>query len=144
VDVTRDLGAIETDPGKAHQIVLNLLDNAVKYSPDGSRVTVRAARDGSGALILVADQGSGIPPEQQEKVFDRFYQVDQSATRQVGGTGLGLYICRKLAETIGGRIWLERSGSDGSEFALWLPDTPPFAVPSVDLEQEIDRLTNLS
>jgi signal transduction histidine kinase len=144
VDVAGDLASIETDPGKAHQIVLNLIDNAVKYSPDGSRVTARAARDGSGTLISVTDQGAGIPAEQQDKVFDRFYQVDQSATRQVGGTGLGLYICRKLAETIGGRIWLERSGSDGSVFALWLPDTPPINVPSRDLEREIARLTNLS
>jgi signal transduction histidine kinase len=144
VDVSDDLEPVETDPGKAHQILLNLLDNAVKYSPDSSRVTVRAARDGSGALVVVTDEGAGIPVELQEKVFDRFYQVDQSATRQVGGTGLGLYICRKLAETIGGRIWLERSGPKGSEFALWLPDTPPFGVPALDLEKEIARLTNLS
>jgi len=144
VDIARDLGPIETDLGKAHQIVLNLIDNAIKYSPDGSSVTVRAARDGSGALISVADQGGGIPVDLQEKVFDRFYQVDQSATRQVGGTGLGLYICRKLAETIGGRIWLEHSGPEGSEFALWLPDTPPVGVQTFDLEQEIARLTNLS
>jgi signal transduction histidine kinase len=76
-------------------------------------------------MIAVQDTGEGIPPEAQEKIFDRFYQVDQSSTRKAGGTGLGLYICRRLAEAIGGRVWLERSDKSGSEFALWIPCKPP-------------------
>ena len=116
-----DLPTIETDEGKVHQIVANLVDNAMKYSDPGTRVTVAGKRDQDGVLVTVADQGRGIPPDQQAKVFERFYQVDQTSTRAVGGTGLGLYICRTMAEAIGARIWLDRSDESGSVFALWLP-----------------------
>ena len=116
-----DLPTIETDEGKVHQIIANLVDNAMKYSDPGTRVTVAGKRDQDGVLVTVADQGRGIPPDQQAKVFERFYQVDQTSTRAVGGTGLGLYICRTMAEAIGARIWLDRSDESGSVFALWLP-----------------------
>ena len=116
-----DLPTVETDEGKAHQIIANLVDNAMKYSPEGSRVTISGVRDQEGVLLRVADQGRGIPPDHQARVFERFYQVDQTSTRAVGGTGLGLYICRTMAEAIGARIWLDRSDENGSTFALWLP-----------------------
>ena len=116
-----DLPTVETDEGKVHQIVANLVDNAMKYSDAGTRVTISARRDQDGVLVTVADKGRGIPADQQAKVFDRFYQVDQTSTRAVGGTGLGLYICRTMAEAIGARIWLDRSDDTGSTFALWLP-----------------------
>ena len=115
------LPTIETDAGKVHQIIANLVDNAMKYSDPGAHVTIAARPDQDGALVTVTDQGRGIPPDQQAKVFDRFYQVDQTSTRRVGGTGLGLYICRTMAEAIGARIWLDRSDESGSVFALWLP-----------------------
>jgi signal transduction histidine kinase len=116
-----DLPPIETDEGKVHQILGNLVENAMKYSETGARVTVTGRRDGEGILVTVADEGGGIPTDEQAKIFDRFYQIDQSSTRAVGGTGLGLYICRTMAEALGARIWLDKSDESGSVFALWLP-----------------------
>lgn len=114
-----------SDAERIQQILLNLIVNAIKYSPKATTITVEARAHDGGVLVSVHDQGGGIPPEAQEKIFDRFYQVDQSATRSAGGVGLGLYICRKLSETLGGRLWLERSDGDGSAFELWLPSSPP-------------------
>jgi K+-sensing histidine kinase KdpD len=116
-----DLPLIETDQGKVHQILGNLVENAMKYSEPGARVTISGRRDREGVLVTVADEGRGIPADQQAKIFDRFYQVDQSSTRAVGGTGLGLYICRTMAEALGARIWLDKSDETGSVFAFWLP-----------------------
>ena len=119
------LPLIETDEAKVHQIVSNLVENALKYSPPDTRITVRGAPMGAGLVVSVEDEGRGIPEEVQDKIFDRFYQVDSSATRSVGGTGLGLYICRKMTDAIGGKLWLERSGPEGTVFRLWIPEGPP-------------------
>ncbi len=123
--VAPEVGTVRTDEGKVHQILSNLVENALKYSPPDTRVIVRAEEGVNGILVAVEDEGPGIDPEEQDRVFDRFYQVDQTATRKVGGTGLGLYICRKLAEEIGARLWLERSQPEGSVFCLFVPRTPP-------------------
>ena len=77
------------------------------------------------AFAPIWDEGFGIPPELHEKIFDRLYQVDQTTTRAAGGVGLGLYISQRLAETLGGRLWLERSDGDGSVFCLSLPWDQP-------------------
>jgi signal transduction histidine kinase len=124
LDLENDLPPLETDSGKVHQILGNLIENALKYSPEGSVTLVRARRDGGGVTVEVIDQGEGIPPERRHAIFDRFYQIDQSATRRVGGAGLGLYICRRLAEAVEGRVWLEHTGPDGSTFSLWVPEKP--------------------
>jgi signal transduction histidine kinase len=116
---------VDTDEGKLHQILSNLLENALKYSPPDTRVIVRAEPSLHGLVLTVQDEGSGIPREASELVFERFYQVDQSATRRVGGTGLGLYICRRMADALGARVWLARSDRAGSEFSLFLPEHPP-------------------
>jgi signal transduction histidine kinase len=129
LELDASLPTVKTDEGKVHQILSNLVDNALKYSEPGSTVRVAAAVDGEGVGITVHDQGAGVPLELQDKVFDRFYQVDQSSTRRVGGAGLGLYICRRLAEAVGGRVWLERSNAEGSVFGLWVPLKP--AVPTL-------------
>ncbi len=123
------LPLVETDEAKVHQILSNLVENALKYSPPDTRVTIRGARMADGVVVSVEDEGRGIPEEAHERIFDRFYQVDSSATRSVGGTGLGLYICRKLSELIGGRLWLERSGPEGTVFRLWIPGAPPSGRP---------------
>jgi len=120
-----NLTLVETDEAKVEQILSNLVENALKYSPPDTRVTIRGIEAPTGVLVSVEDEGPGIPPEARELVFERFYQVDQSTTRRVGGTGLGLYICKKMAETIGARVWLERSGPEGSVFCLQIPFTPP-------------------
>lgn len=127
VDIEDDLPFVMSDPVKVHQIVSNLLDNAFKYSPPGSKVTLTAEKIEGDVVIAVADQGSGVGEEARNKIFDRFYQADQSATRAAGGTGLGLYICRKLADAIGGRVWLETSGPRGSVFCVSVPFRPATA-----------------
>jgi signal transduction histidine kinase len=124
-----DLSSVDGDEGKIHQIVSNLVDNALKYSPEDAPVSIAGMAEGDGVTISVTDFGPGIPADVQDKVFDRFYQVDQSATRKVGGAGLGLYICKSLATAFGGRLWLERSDSTGSTFSLWIPATPPTELP---------------
>jgi signal transduction histidine kinase len=129
VSFAPDLSAVEGDEGKIHQIVSNLVDNALKYSPEDAPVSIAGMAEGDGVTISVTDFGPGIPADVQDKVFDRFYQVDQSATRKVGGAGLGLYICKSLATAFGGRLWLERSDETGSTFSLWIPATPPTELP---------------
>lgn len=119
------LALVETDEAKLHQIVSNLVENALKYSPPDTRVTVRAVERDGGVVLSVQDEGPGIPAHAHEKIFDRFYQVDSSATRAVGGTGLGLYICRRMTDSIRGRLWLERSTDSGTVFCLWVPLVPP-------------------
>lgn len=127
VRVPQDLPLVQTDASKVHQIVSNLVDNALKYSPEGTTVAVVGAPAAGGVTVSVTDHGPGIPADLQDKIFDRFYQVDQSATRKVGGTGLGLYICKRMAEAIGGRVWLEKSDEEGSTFSLWIPSSIPLA-----------------
>ncbi len=115
------LPELETDEGKLHQVLGNLVENAMKYSAPGKPIMIQGKPDADGVLLTVTDEGPGIPEEQRSKIFDRFYQIDQTSTRAVGGTGLGLYICRTMCEGIGARIWLDRSGPEGSVFAVWMP-----------------------
>jgi signal transduction histidine kinase len=110
---------LRTDEEQVWRVISNLVDNALKHST--ASVTISAEQDDGGVRISVEDRGRGIPLEEQGKIFDRFYQVDQSLTRLVGGAGMGLYICRKAAESLGGRVWLERSDATGSVFCLWVP-----------------------
>jgi signal transduction histidine kinase len=102
-------------------VVVNLLDNAVKYSPGGGRVDVRAAeRDGSVA-IEVADEGLGIPEEAQGRIFEKFVRLDPEMRRGVGGSGLGLYISQELVERMGGRLRVDSQPGAGSTFTIQLP-----------------------
>ena len=127
-DVPAGLGPVRSDADRLHQILANLVGNARKYAPAGTTVTVRVRPGRTSTDVLVADQGPGIPLEARERIFERFYQVDQSRTRQAGGIGLGLYLCRRLAASIGAEVVLERTDPDGSVFAVRLPH-PPGAVP---------------
>ena len=115
------LPTVLTDGAKVQQIVSNLVENALKYSPPGSTVVVEGTVEKQQVVVRVMDEGAGIPEDLHERIFDRFFQVDSSATRDVGGTGLGLYICRRLAEEIGAILTLERSGADGTVFTLAIP-----------------------
>jgi signal transduction histidine kinase len=125
--VDPDVPAMRTHEEHVRRIVGNLLDNALKYSATTERVTIGCREDGGGVLFAIGDRGPGIPASEHHRVFDRFYQVDQSLTRRVGGTGMGLYIARRAAEILGGRVWLERSGPTGSTFCAWLPIEAPSA-----------------
>jgi signal transduction histidine kinase len=118
----QELPHVETDESKLYQILSNLVENALKYSPPDTRITVRGDPGVDGVVVTVKDEGGGIPVDAQERVFERFYQVDSSHTRRQGGTGLGLYICTMMADAIGARIWLARSDAGGSEFCLFLPE----------------------
>src|SRR5207248_1020199 len=134
-DFDPELVEVETDEGKVHQILSNLAENSLKYSRADSRITIRCRTESDAVFLMVEDQGPGIPQEAQERIFDRFYQVDQSRTRHVGGTGLGLYICRKLAEAIGGHLSLDSSSEDGCRFVLRVPrrSVNEPAAPQADL-----------
>jgi signal transduction histidine kinase len=119
---------VEVDPRRVRQVLHNLLENAVKYSPDGGTVHVQAARGpsrGAGAadvvVIGVHDEGIGIARHDLPKVFDRFHRVDNEVGRKVGGSGLGLAICRGIVEAHAGRIWAESEPSAGSTFSFTLP-----------------------
>jgi heavy metal sensor kinase len=106
------------------QALLNLVDNAIKYSPAGGRITVRVSTSAEGTAVLdVSDTGPGIPAEQQQRVFDRFYRVDSSRSREHGGTGLGLSIARWAVEVNGGQLTLENSNGPGATFRITLPST---------------------
>src|SRR6185295_7213587 len=95
------------DAGAIEQTLVNLVDNAVKYSPRGAQVMLAAEARGAEVLFTVADSGPGIPPEALPRIFERFYRVDSGRARAEGGTGLGLAIARHLVESQGGRIWVE-------------------------------------
>ncbi|HEY1458817.1 MAG TPA: GAF domain-containing protein [Casimicrobiaceae bacterium] len=114
------LGSIQADERKVKQVVLNLLSNALKFTPEGGRIDVRAARRNGCAEIAVTDTGVGIAPDDQAAVFEEFRQVG-TASKKVEGTGLGLAISRKFIELHGGRIWVESTLGEGSTFAFTLP-----------------------
>jgi len=116
---------LEADPDKMEQVYINLLGNAIKFTPPNGLITVGArleTRDGlAGVLGWVKDTGPGIPPAEAEKVFEKFYQIDNAETKMVLGTGLGLTICRRIVEAHGGRIWVESAEGKGAHFLFFLP-----------------------
>ena len=116
-------GAVEVagDPASLERLLVNLVDNAVKYNREGGAVTVRLARRGGEAVIEVADTGIGIPEDLRERVFERFYRVDKGRAREEGGTGLGLAIVKHVAQRHGGTIELESAPGRGSTFRVRLP-----------------------
>ena len=109
------------DQDKVRQVLVNLVENAVKYSPDGGRVEVRLRPASGHVRFTVADEGLGIPAAEHARIFDKFHRLDPHLTRGVGGTGLGLYICRELVERMDGRIWVESEPGRGSAFSFELP-----------------------
>ena len=113
-------GAVAADPDKLRQVLVNLVENAVKYSSEG-RIEVRLQPRNGKMRFSVQDEGLGIPLDQQERIFEKFYRLDPDMTRGVGGTGLGLYICRELVEGMAGEIWVESEPGRGSTFSFELP-----------------------
>jgi signal transduction histidine kinase len=110
------------------EAITNILDNAIRYAPHGSTIEVSVLGGATDAVLNVADEGPGIPPEHRERVFDRFYRVDEGRARQSGGTGLGLAIAKWAVEANGGRITLESNGR-GSVFRIELPVSPSATAP---------------
>ena len=112
------------DENKLRQVLVNLLDNGIKYSPDGGKVGIRLERDGNGCLIEVSDEGLGIPSSERERIFEKFYRLDPQQTKGVGGSGLGLYICRELVERMDGSSSVDSEPGVGSRFTVALPARP--------------------
>jgi two-component system phosphate regulon sensor histidine kinase PhoR len=108
-------------PPLLEQAVVNLIDNAVKYSPAGSTVLVEAKRDAEALVVSVQDHGCGIEPEHLERLFERFYRVDKARSRKLGGTGLGLSIVKHIVQTHRGRVSVESVPGKGSVFRIHLP-----------------------
>jgi two-component system phosphate regulon sensor histidine kinase PhoR len=121
ISTPADLPRVLGDEGRTHQVLANLIDNAVKYSPAGSRVDVEVERENGRVRFSVRDRGPGIPASEQEHVFEKFYRLDPDHRHGVGGSGLGLYICRQLVSSMHGRIWVESGPRIGSTFTFELP-----------------------
>jgi two-component system phosphate regulon sensor histidine kinase PhoR len=119
VDCPADLPAVRADAERIEQVLINLLHNAVKFTPSGGEIEVSARKEGGWVQFSVRDTGVGIQPEDLPRVFERFYKADQS--RSGGGTGLGLSIARHTVEAHGGRIWAESLPGKGSTFSFTLP-----------------------
>lgn len=116
VDVEDGLPAVSADPGRVAQVIDNLIANAIRHTPAGGRVTLRASRVSGGARIEVADTGPGIPEADLPRVFDRFWRGDKSRARDTGGSGLGLAIARQWVEAMGGEIGVASAPGAGSRF----------------------------
>jgi signal transduction histidine kinase len=121
VSKSRALPQVAADPDKLRQILTNLIDNAIKYSPDGGRVEVEIGRSGGRVRFRVTDDGLGIPPAEQDRIFEKFFRIDPNLSRGVGGTGLGLYISREIVRRMGGRLRVESEPGAGSTFLFELP-----------------------
>lgn len=121
VDFPSDFPLVEADPQRISQVLRNLIDNAVKYSPNGGLVVVRGQVSASEVVISVADQGVGIAPEHLNRLFEKFFRVKTGLGRHVVGTGLGLPISRAIVESHGGRIWAESQVGQGTTLYFTIP-----------------------
>jgi len=121
VSVTAGLPKVKGDAERTRQVLTNLLDNAIKYSPTGGRIDLAVETEGERVRFLVRDEGLGIPLGEQERIFDKFYRLDPNQRRGIGGSGLGLYICRELVRSMNGRIWVQSDPGEGAVFMFELP-----------------------
>ena len=121
VDLPEEPLAAEADPDKVRQVFNILVENALRYSPDGGTVTVGARRNADRVEVRVVDEGIGIPSAERDRIFRKFYRAESNARGGAGGTGLGLFIARELVTAMGGRIWVESAEGEGSSFAFELP-----------------------
>ena len=131
VNLPQHLPDIAADRRRLAEVLQNLLDNAMQYTPAGGQILVSASANGTEVIFTVSDTGIGIPRADQSRIFERFYRVDVARSREVGGTGLGLSIAKHLVEVHGGRIWVESEVGQGSQFH--------FSVPIFDSERTAQR-----
>ncbi len=121
LEIPEQLPPVRADAQRLHQVLFNLLDNAIKYTPSGGHVTIRAEEKNGFIETTVADDGPGIAPEHLPHVFERFYRVDKARSRELGGTGLGLSIVKHIVQSHSGRVWAESELEKGSTFYFTLP-----------------------
>ena len=121
VDVPPDLPMVRADAGLLRDVLQNLVDNAIQYTPEGGRIRVSAAVGSREVVCCVTDTGIGIPLADQERIFERFYRVDAARSREAGGTGLGLSIAKHIVEAHGGRLWVQSEVGRGSKFFFSVP-----------------------
>ena len=121
VSVPEGLPDVRGDANRLQEVLQNLLDNAVQYTPPGGSIEVSAANSNKQIVITVADTGIGIPQAEQSRIFERFYRVDAARSREAGGTGLGLSIARHIVEVHAGRLWVESTVGEGSRFHFSIP-----------------------
>jgi signal transduction histidine kinase len=120
-EIPETLPPVWADRSYLEQVFDNILGNAIKFSPNGGKITVCIKEEGEYLRVAVSDTGIGIPSDQLERIFERFYQVDGSPTRRFGGTGLGLALVKKTIEAHGGEVWAESQEGQGSTFFFTLP-----------------------
>lgn len=123
-ELLREAIFVEVDPDRMIQVLDNIMNNAIKYSPDGGTITGRMQKTDDAVIISISDEGMGIPKADLNKIFTRFYRVDRARSRAMGGSGLGLAISKEVVEQHGGRIWAESKEGKGTTFYLSLPYVP--------------------
>ena len=130
LDIVGSPRGVSADPERIEQVLTNLLENAVKYSPDGADLRVRVQPKARGVLLEVQDHGIGLPKEAAERIFEPFSRAANAEHQQITGMGLGLYICRNIVEQHHGRIWARSAGEGaGTVMSVWLPEaTAPSAA----------------
>ena len=121
VDFPPDLPLVRGDSERLRQVLDNLLSNAIKYSPQGGLIKVGGWADEDWVYVYVSDEGIGIPKEEQERIFERFYRAESALTPRTRGAGLGLYLCKAVVEAHGGKIWVESEPGKGAKFIFKLP-----------------------
>ncbi len=119
---------LDIDQDRVKQVIINFTNNAIKFSPEESKIFIKAQKDGKNIQFSVEDSGRGIPEDKKEKIFNTFYQVDSGMDRKFGGAGLGLAICRGIVLAHGGRIWVESKVGEGSKFKFTIPIDPEVNV----------------
>jgi len=140
IQVSDEVPSVAADRDRVRQVLVNLVENAIKYSPDGGLVEVGVEETEGTVCFRVKDEGLGIPADEQARIFEKFYRLDPEMTRGIGGTGLGLYICSELLERMDGRIWVESKEGAGSTFSFELPaaDQVAAARPLADTRENSD------
>ena len=121
VSIPAVLPKVAGDPERTRQVLTNLIDNAIKYSPHGGRIELLVEAAGDSVRFIVRDEGLGIPLGEQKRIFEKFYRLDPDHRRGISGSGLGLYICRELVRSMNGRIWVESDPGKGATFTFELP-----------------------
>ncbi|MCM8796204.1 MAG: ATP-binding protein, partial [Candidatus Omnitrophica bacterium] len=121
LNVMDSLPKVLADPTRLSQVILNLLDNAIKYTPDGGKVSISIFTKDKFVQVDIADTGIGIPQESLSRIFERFYRVDKARSRELGGTGLGLSIVKHIVLAHGGQVWVKSEEGLGSTFSFTIP-----------------------